>query len=150
MAKVQYHHFGKVSNGILAHYNHPLFQQVVASLEGKEFDLVLKEKYKKVSLDTHGYYRAGIVKECMNYEIFGGYSEDEIHAFFSNLFLKYSKTMIINDAQYQVTRIQSTAELSQSEMNEFVEKVIRWLANEGIVIHSPEQYFLGKYKTEEK
>lgn len=152
MAKIIYHHYGKVTNGALVHYNWPLFKQTLSSLEGLEFDLILKEKHKRVSLDTHGYYRGGIIKECMQYEIFGGWDENDIHEFFADMFLKYTKTLIRSDINKRilVTKVQSTAELNQREMNEFIDKVIAWLANEGIVIHSPEQYFLGKYKTVEK
>jgi len=148
--KATYQHFGKIVNGQKLYYNPKLLQQSLSDLEGKEFVEVLKEKYKKVSLDTHGYYRGGVVKECMGYEIFGGWDEDDLHAFFASEFLRETKVLPLSkdDAVHQapITAIRSTASLSQREMNEFVEKVIRWLANEGIVIHTPEEYYLGNYK----
>lgn len=155
MAKIIYHHYGKVTNGSLVHYNWPLFKQTLISLEGLEFDLIIKEKHKRVSLDTHGYYRGGIIKECLQYEMFGGWTEDDVHDFFADQFLHYYKTLIINhddnDKTYcNVRKVISTSSLNQKDMNEFIEKVIGWLAEHGIVIHSPEQYFLGKYKTVEK
>lgn len=154
MAKITYHHYGQVKNGTLIHYNFPLYSQTLSSLEGKEFDLIIKEKHKRVSLDTHGYYRAGIVKECMNYEMFGGWSEDDLHSFFADMFLKYTKMLIVNHdngttTQREITRIQSTSELNQKEMNEFIDKVVQWLAEHEIIIQSPESYYLGKYKTTE-
>lgn len=154
MAKITYHHFGRVTNGNLVHYNYPLFKQSLAQLEGLEFDLVLKEKHKRVSLDTHGFYRGGIVKECLQYEIFGGWNEDDVHDFFADMFLSYTRTVTIKTENSVIHRnirkTQSTAELNQREMNEYVDRVIRWLADEGIVIQSPENYFLGKYKSDEK
>jgi hypothetical protein len=151
MAKVIYHHYGKIVNGAAAYYNYPLFAQSLAELEGKEFDLIIKEKYKKVSLDTHGYYRGGVIKEALKYEIFGGWDEDMLHDFFASEFLRQVKVFQLQKEdgihQAPITSIRSTSSLSQGEMNEFVDKVIRWLANEGIVIHSPEQYYLDKYKT---
>lgn len=35
-------------------------------------------------------------------------------------------------------------------MKEFVDKVIQWLAEQGIIVLTPEEYELGKYKTETK
>lgn len=150
-----YHHYGKVTNGSLVHYNWPLFKQSLASLEGKEFDLIVKEKRKRVSLDTHGYYRGGIIRECLQYEIFGGWEEEDVHDFFSFEFLGHTKTFMVRHDNGMISyrnlkKVPSTADLSQKEMNEYIEKVIAWLANEGIVVHSPEDYYLGKYKTIEK
>ncbi len=152
MAKITYHLFGKVTNGNLVHYNYPLFKQVLSQLEGLEFDLVLKEKHKNVSLDTHGFYRAGVIKECLNYEMFGGWTDDECHEFFADMFLSYVKTIKVITSQGTAYREKretaSTAGLNQREMNEYVDLVITWLAGQGIVIQSPESYFLGKYKTQ--
>lgn len=155
MAKVIYHHYGNVNeDGSLFFYNKALFQQSTDLLRGKEFDIIIKEKHKKVSLDTHGYYRGGVIKEALQYEIFGGWDEGDLHNFFASEFLRETKILSLSKEgavhQAPVTSIRSTASLNQSEMNEFVEKVIRWLANEGIVIHSPEEYYLGRYKTTEE
>lgn len=152
MSKVIYKLYGKVVNGSLIQYNPDLHKQVVNSLEGKEFELILKEKKKRVSLDQHGYYRGAIVKECTNYEIFGGWSEDDIHDFFADQFLSYKKTLIVryddgSELVRTLRKIESTSGLSTKEMSEFIEKVIMWLSSQGIVILSPEEYYLGKYKT---
>lgn len=152
--KPTYRMFGRVTNGNLVHYNWPLFKQTLISLEGKEFDLVIKEKHKRVSLDSHSYYRAGVIKECLQYEIFGGWDFEDIHSFFANMFLKdvrirFSKQENGESTQYAIPVTRSTADLNQRQMNEFVEKVIAWLSNQGVVIHSPEEYYLSKYKTVE-
>lgn len=147
-----YNHYGKIVNGKYVFYNPALHQKSLEMLEGKEFVLVLKEKFKKTSLDTHGYYRGGIILECMKYEMFGGWNEDEIHDFFAGMFLTYKKikTLKLPDGKIsakEITNTISTGSLSQKEMNVFIESVIHWLANQGIVIHTPEEYYLGKYKT---
>ena len=145
-------HFGKIVNGKRIYNNPALHDEYVKDLEGKEFVEVIKQKHKKVSNDAHGYYRGGVLGEAMNYELFGGWSRDEIHDdHFAPLFLSYKKTVkyIAGDETMfrEKTETQSTADLSSKEMFEFCEKCIQWLAEKGIVVHTPEEYLLGKYKT---
>lgn len=136
-----YHHYGKVVKGHLVFQYPELYQSVKNKLEGKEFDLVLKEKFKKVTLDQHGYYRAGIIREALRYESFGGWTEDELHDFFADMFLKETVVKTIDGTQYPVTSIRSTKDLSVQEMKEFIERVIQWLAEHDIVVLTPEQYY---------
>jgi hypothetical protein len=145
-------HFGKVANGKRVYYNFDLHAETLHDLEGQEFEEVIKLKHKKVSNDAHGYYRGGVLGECMEYEIFAGWEREEIHQHFARLFLKYRFTVKYIGKNGETSyvdgeRIQSTADLSSKEMFEFCEKCIQWCAEQGIVIHSPEQYILSKYKT---
>lgn len=154
MTKSATHHYGKVIHGMLTYYNKPLLDLEIRNLEGLEFDLILKEKKKRVSLDTHGYYRGGVIREALKYKLFTGWTEDSMHDFFSSIFLKRTKIHALHRdhgiEQQPVTTIKSTSDLSQVEMNQFIENVIRWLDAEGIVIHPPEQYYLNQFKSHEK
>ena len=153
--KVTLRHYGKVVSGKRIYYNELLHKESVYALEGQEFEEVIKLKHKTVSTDAHGYYRGGILGECMGYEIFRGWDREEIHAgHFAPMFLSWQKTvkyMAGEETMYRdVTVIDSTASLSSKEMFEFCEKCIQWCAEHGIIINSPEQYLLGKFKTETK
>ncbi len=154
MSKVTLKHYGVITKGKEVFYNKPLYLEVISELEGKEFDLVIKEKHKKVSTDAHGYYRAGIIGECLKSEIFGGWDRDEIHEFFSDEFLTYTVTekYLKNGATIYREKIKktSTSELNSKEMFEYCEKCIRWCADNEIIIHTPEQYLLCKFKTIER
>lgn len=148
-------HYGKIVNGRRQYYNFDLHAETLHDLEGQEFVEVLRLKPKKVSHDAHGYYRAGILGTAMEYEMFKGWEREEIHDdHFSELFLTYKKTvkyMAGDQTMYREKTVKrSTAELTSSEMFEFCEKCIQWLAERGIVVHTPEEYLLGKYKTEVK
>lgn len=148
-------HYGKVINGKRIYYNNDLHQEYVNDLEGQEFEETIKLKFKKVSTDAHGYYRGGILGECLNYEIFKGWNRDEIHNdHFAPMFLSYTKTvkyMIMDETVFRDKReILSTSSLSSKEMFEFCERCIQWLAERGIIVHSPQDYLLDKYKTEIK
>ena len=145
-------HFGKVVNGKRIYNNPALHDEYVKDLEGKEFVEVIKVKFKKVSTDAHGYYRGGILGECMNYEMFQGWTREEIHDnHFAPLFLSYKKAIkYLSGGETlfrETTVVESTANLSSKEMFEFCERCIQWLTEVGIVVHTPEEYLLGKYKT---
>jgi len=148
-----FRHFGLVKKGNLIYYNTDLLQQSIKDLEGKEFELVLKEKYKKASEDAFGYYFGGIIQEALKYEIFGGWTKEEVDDFFSDMFLSYTKTLCIKPTNgfeefKTIRKVESKSNLSSKRMKEFTEKVIVWLAENGIIVQSSENYLLGKYKTE--
>jgi hypothetical protein len=152
MSKVTLKHYGVVTKGKLVYFNPLLFLEVITQLEGKEFELVIKEKHKRVSTDAHGYYRAGIIGECLKSELFAGWEREDIHKHFSDMFLSVVTHQKCfdkkgNTIHKEVILKQSTADLSSKEMFEYCEKCIQWCAEEGIVIHTPEQYRLGIFKT---
>jgi len=66
------------------------------------------------------------------------------------MFLTIHSTKLIHvdgqeePTQVPCTKILSTSELNQKDMGIFIEKVIRFLAQQGIVIRTPEQYYLEK------
>lgn len=140
-------HFGLIKNGKKIYYNNELYGKQIQSLEGKEFEEEIREKLKKPSQGTHGYYRGGIISTCLVSEKFGGWNEDEIHDLFCNLFLKTTIEKVFGDTgRTEITKVLSTSDLNQAEMNEFIERVIAWLATEGIEVLNPEQYNLTKYR----
>lgn len=148
-------HFGKVVNGKRIYYNERLHNEYLFDLDGKEFEEVIKVKFKKVSTDAHGYYRGGILGECLNFELFRGWTRGEIHELhFAPMFLSYTNTVKYIAGEETMYRdkveVLSTSSLSSKEMFEFCERCIQWLAEKGIVVHTPEEYLLGKYKTKEK
>ena len=121
-------HFGKVINGKRIYYNNNLHNEYVRSLEGQEFEETIKVKFKRVSTDAHGYYRGGILGESMNYEMFGGWTRGELHEFFANKFLSYTKAVKYIFGEETIYRdkidVLSTSSLSSKEMFEFCEKCI--------------------------
>lgn len=154
MSKTIIKHYGKIIKGKMVCYNESLYQETIYELEGKEFELIIKEKSRKASTDAHGYYRAGIIGECLKSEVFGGWDREEIHDHFASLFLTYvthEKALYDGKTIFkEVIKKQSTADLNSKEMFEYCEKCIRWCAQHEITIHTPEQYHLSKFKTIEK
>ena len=144
----QLKHFGKVVNNKKIYYNEKLYAQQLKSLEGKEFEEVIKEKSKRVSEDQHGYYRKGVIGTAMEFEMFGGYDRDDIHDLFAGLFLTEQRSMFLNGTteRYEVKKVRSTSSLNRKEMAEFIDKCIRWLAEHEIVVKDSWEYLLDNYK----
>ncbi len=148
-------HFGKMVNGKRIYYNEALHNEYLADIGDQEFEETIKVRSKRVSQDAHGYYRGGILGECMNYEMFRGWTRNEIHELhFAPKFLMYWATIKYiagEETMYrEEPKIRSTSSLNSKEMFEFCEQCIQWLAEHGIVVHTPQEYLLGKYKTETK
>lgn len=152
MSEVTIKHFGKIVKGVKHYYNPKLHAQTLSELEGKEFEEITREKIKRISLDAHGYYRGGVLGTAMECEMFGGWERDDIHDFFAKMFLAYTKTNILRlpdgtERTILIKKVQSTANIGKTKMKVFTDKVIVWLAQHGVVVLSPEEYELGKYKT---
>ncbi len=148
MGKVIYRHYGKVVNGIKKYYDTALQQQSINELEGKDFEEIIKEKHINVSTDQFGYYHAGIIEECLKFERFRGWAHDDVDDFFSDMFLKINKTLDLNDGNYYIVSktVSKGSGFSKREMVEFIEKCIVWCAQNGIIIKTSEEYYLGRYK----
>lgn len=149
MAKITYRLYGKIVNGIPKYYNKNLYDVTVAELEGKEFELVMKEKHYKVSNDQYGYYHAAIIDECMKNEMFGGWTHEDIDEYFSSMFLTVKRSLTTSDGQIHIISktLSKGQGFSKKDMSEFIERCIQWCAENKIIIHSSEEYFLGKYKS---
>ena len=150
MSKPTIRHFGQINNGELQLFNLGLWGNQIRELEGKEIYVEVRERPKNVTTDQHAYYRGAILPECLQYETFGGWEKQEVHEFFVDMFLSYTKVKIMNGIAKEIKVVPSTADISRKEMAEFIEKVLGWLAMEGIYIMSPEQYNVSKFKTIEE
>jgi len=121
------------------------FTGALEKLEGKEFELHLREKVKRVSDDQHGYYRAGIIRTAAQAEIFGGWTEEEIHQYFADMFLGYSYHKKLGNITVERRGTRSTASIGKKEMQQYIEHVISWLALNNIQVKSPDEYFTHEY-----
>lgn len=147
MSKPVLRHYGKIVNGKKVYYNPELYKHQIDSLEGQEFEEVIKKRFKKVSEDQHSYYRKGVLGTCIQHEEFIHFNKpDDIHTeIIAPMFLGYTVRRELKGKIYESQQVRSTADLSKEEMAEFIDKVIMWLASEmGIVVYSPEQYYLSQ------
>ncbi|MCC7514513.1 MAG: hypothetical protein IT212_07455 [Bacteroidia bacterium] len=145
--KPEIRHYGIIRGAKRIYYNPELHTRQMQDLDGKEFEEVIKEKHVKPSTSTHGYYRGGIISSCLTTNEFAGWDKEEVNDYFCGLFLKRVVEKIFPDGKrVEVIHIGSTGDLNQREMNEFIETVVRYLAEKGIYILSPDEYNLTKYR----
>lgn len=148
MSKALVKHYGRVVEGERKYYTEELLRRNLESLEGQEFEETIKLRHKKVSRDTHGYYRGGILPTCHESEWFSSVdTQDTIHEFFADLFLSFHKEVKVGGQVLTIKKVLSTSEINQKEMNEFIDKVLAWCAHHDIVVLDPEQYNYQRYRT---
>lgn len=146
MKKPRIIHYGFVKNGKKNYYQTELYAKQLAELEGKEFEEEIREKVKKTSRATTGYYRAGVLRTALQCEVFIGWSEEELHQYFTSRHLSTVIEKFVNGERVEIPTIISTSELNQSEMNDYIQKVTVELAEMGIEVLPPENYTTTKYR----
>lgn len=138
-------HYGRVVNGKKVYLRPDILTKNLEMLEGEEFEEIIKKKAKAVSSRSKGFYFGGIIRVCSGQEMFGGWTEDDIHDYFAGMFLShYAEEKAFNTKKETFTKtvqkVKSISSLNSKEMSEYIEKVISWLAYHGIEIETPEQY----------
>lgn len=147
--KVEVKHFGKMSeNGNPYFYHLDLWNDQRMSLAGKEFEIILKEKHKRPSLNQFGYYFGCILGVCLTCNEFQHYqTRDEIHKnVFAPMFLSYKIKVVVGKKSWLKDVSRSLADLSKSETSEFIQNVLNFCAQEGIVIPEAESYVDKHYR----
>ena len=119
---------GSVNNGELKLVHSDLFKRYLHSLRG-EVELVVR-KWRKKRTDKQNRYYWGVVIPILC-ESFG-YSNEEMHEALKWKFLKNRKSD-------KLVTVKSTAGLSTIGFNNYVDGIVRWSAQEGIVIPDPDQ-----------
>lgn len=121
---------GEIKNGHLKFDNTERYLVYLSSFEGKRVELTLQKERHNRTLNQNSYYW-GVVIEILGNHF--GYDADEMHEALKFKFLKtHENTRLIT------TR--STAKLSTLEFGEYLDKVIRWAAEEGCYIPSSEEF----------
>lgn len=152
MSRPVLRHYGIMKAGIIHLHNLPLYQKNAAELEGKRIEFTVTEEREKPSVDQHAYYRGGVLETGLTAECFRGWTADQLHAFFIDGFFGIDRLVCIKLKNGQtIERIirdkPSLADLGKKDMAEYIDKCISFLAIEGVVVHTPEQYKLAKFKT---
>lgn len=145
----EYRHYGKVTaSAQLAFNNYSQFENELKILSGKEFEIIIRERFIPASTDQHGYYRGGVIREALNHEDFGGWSEDDVHDYYAEKFLTFSIHRILAGKVIEYAIIESTAHLGKKRFAVYIQQVIDDLWNEHqIEVGAPEDYVIGKYQT---
>jgi len=131
--KVVIKHYGRVVDGKMLFYNPILWSNQLTVLEGKEYEIIVKERNKRPNSDQHGYYRGGILQTCLESEMFSHLdNKDQIHTlYFAQKFLTHTELVTLPGERYEVKITRSLADISDKEMNEFMNKVAAYIPTYG-------------------
>lgn len=143
MADVIVRHFGRcLDNGNIVFYHKALWDEQRDALAGKEIELVIKERHKRPSVSQFSYYWGGILRTCLQHESFQGYSNvEELHKqVFQPMFLAYQIRVVVGKKKYDKHMVKSLTELNKKETSEFIDNVLNFVAQEGVIVLSPESY----------
>lgn len=141
-------HYGIMKGRKIYIHNVPLYYKNADALEGKRIELSIKEVHEKPSTDQHAYYRGAVIETALTAECFRECTGDEVHKFLSDRYLGF--TIIKSIGKYGMSEfrvVPSTADLTRKEMAEYVDRCIGFLAENGVVVHTADEYKLHKYKT---
>jgi len=148
MSDIAIKNFGKIIGGKIHFFKPHLYQTIIDKYEGKDIVVIVQERFEDTTTDQHGYYRAGIIRAtCMETELFGGWTESDIHDFFAERFLSYTKQKELGGKAVNVLKTESTADIGKKKMRKFIDDVLNFLAEHDIFPLSPENYVMTKYRT---
>ena len=143
-------HFGRVIKGELKFYKPESFAQILKQLEGKEFELTIMPKREEHSVEQRGYIHALCRWLVAQTEIFGGWEEDEVYRFIMERFggSYHVVSRVLQNKQKEkvrVTMTRSIKDMSKKEVSELIEKLLQWLAEQGVYPPSAEEARWSKY-----
>lgn len=149
---IQIRHYGIMKGRKIHLHNLPLYEKNADALNGKRIEFTVKEVHEKPSTDQHAYYRGGIIETGLTAECFAGWEADALDDWFCDEYLGFDRMQVKKHKDGSVTqrlvRVKtSKSDLSVKEMAEFMEKCIMELAQEGVIVLTPAEYKLHKYKT---
>lgn len=119
---------GNVEEGKLKLVQPDLFKRYLHSLRG-EIELIVR-KWKKRRTDNQNKYYWGVVIPILCESL--GYSDEEMHEALKWKFLR-------NRDKEKLPTVKSTSGLSTIEFNNYINEIVRWSAQEGIIIPDPNQ-----------
>jgi len=124
---------GSVESGKLRLIQPDLFKRYLHSLRG-EVELIVR-KWKKRRTNNQNSYYWGVVIPILCETL--GYSNEEMHEALKWKFLR-------NKDREKLPTVKSTAGLSTIEFGNYIDEIVRWASQEGIVI--PDPYQIEKLK----
>lgn len=145
--KANVKHFGYVK-GLRTFFNNPdLWKQQLFILEGKNFEIVIKERKRPPSPNQHAYYRFAVLHACFESEDFKHMDNpDQIHEdYFAPKFLSFIKIVTVGDKSVELKKVKSMGDMSKGEVSDFMDRVLADCAMMGIIVLSPHEYELKTY-----
>lgn len=115
-------------------------RQMLALYEGKEVEITIRERKKRISQSQRGYFYAAIVPafRLFYYENGTLYDDPDMKHYLKKEVGKLTRTYLGPDGK-QETRVRSLESLSKEEMSVFIEVCLQHAAEIGLMIPPSER-----------
>jgi hypothetical protein len=125
---------GRIEHGRIRLERREDFAGLIARLDGREIDLILRKHRNVRSLSQNAYYW-GVVIPLLAEHI--GDDTEAVHRALGNEFLQRHIEVETQASWKRLTTVRSTADLDTAEFTEYIEQCRRLGAEMGVVIPSP-------------
>lgn len=124
---------GTVEAGHLVIDDRPRFRSAIANLNGKQVEVSIGRRRQVRSLKANAYLWGGVYPYIAQWS---GHDEEEIHAAMKDLHCP-KKDLTLPTGE--IVSVRSTRLLDLEEFSEYVSKVKRWAAENGLCIPEPDE-----------
>ena len=138
---ITFKHKGKVVSGSLALYDTALYIQDLERHEGMDIFVEIHLDEVNHTPEQMAYFRGPITNIALQTEVFGGWTKIEFQEFMKEQFLKEVKDVKQLDGTIkEMIVIPSLGDVGIRKMKKFIEDVIQFLAEQDIIVKSPNEY----------
>jgi hypothetical protein len=143
MKELQYKHFGRFLGGKPVWESPEMYQYKRMNLEGKRFYAIIEEAEDDISPNQYAYYFGGIIRrECMNSNVFAGFTDKEIHQIlFAELRSKTKGKHCLDGTVQLVTVTDDFSAYKKPDMTRYIEELIPYLQLEYNIDVKPASHY---------
>lgn len=127
---------GYIKDGIIHWYNNNTAKNLLKTFEGQKIIAAVKPYRGVKTREQLGYYFAAIVDRAAEHF---GYTSEEMHDILKS---ECNKKPVVNKITGEIIYLpRSTSTHTKEEQMLYIERCIRFLAEQGFVVETPEEYF---------
>lgn len=114
---------GKIIDYKLVLNDKPAFDKYGETLNGKDIELVLRERTNQRSINQNSFYRGVVVKLTSEHT---GHTPDEVHEIFKRMFLTKWITLKTKTEEKEILITQSTTVLTTKEFGIYIDSIVHF------------------------
>lgn len=139
-------HYGYVKNGILYLHNNKLYEDNVKSLEGRDIELTIEEKFEEKTTSQLGYIFGALWPSCQNTEMFGGWTKKEFKDWIESEYLSRDYMKHLNGKNKCIMVTDSLSNISKEKTSEVIQELVVFMTDNNIKVPDPSEWIGGKYR----
>jgi hypothetical protein len=142
-SNITFKHKGIVNNNELYLYDVDFYKEDIERHNSlKVYIEIHQEEEMDHTLEQMRYFRGPVTNIALESNAFNGYDKNEFQDLMKWMFLSEKKDIKLKDGTYkEVTHVPSLGSLKKKQMTHFIERVIQFLAEENIIVKSPNEFY---------